>query len=136
MKEETKMPLVKQGKYKEYYDKCKSIREKNELCHYHYFGKDGNYNSNYEVFSDFFYSVDEIYKEAIATKRGLEGLIEFSEQKTEKSIKKCEDCISEMESVINNCIDDFKLVYDYFGNDFTDAERDTLENFEIMKEIL
>lgn len=129
------MPLVKQGKYKEYYDKCKSVREENERCHNHYFDEDGIYNSNYDIFSDFFYSIDGIYKEAIATKRGLEGLIEFSEQKTEKSIKKCEDCISEMESVINNCIDDFKSVYDCLVNDFTDVERDTFDNFEIMKEI-
>lgn len=129
------MPLVKQGKYKEYYNKCKNVQKEMEECHNRYFDENGIYNPSYDVCSDFSYSIDQIYREATATKRGLEGLIEFSEQKTEKSIKQCKMRINEMESVISKCVDDFRSVCESFNNDFTDAERDTFDSLEITKEM-
>ena len=129
------MPLIKQGKYKEYYNKCEAVKKKLECSHNRYFHKCGNYNCNYEAFSEFFYSVDDVYREAKDAKIRLEGLVEFSEQKTQESVKRCIMCIEEMEHVMNQCVEDFKSVYDSFYNDFTDVERDTLRNYEIYREI-
>lgn len=130
------MPLVKQGKFKEYYDKCNKIKEDVGTCHNKYFSKNGDFKCKYEPFSEFFYAIDAIYCEARLIKGKLEGLVEISEQKTSESIEKCNKYIKEMEKVISLCIDDFITVYDLYDNNFTDMEKNTLPNFEIYKEIM
>lgn len=134
-KVELTVPLVKQGKFREYYSRCESVKKMSEQCHNRYFDEYRNYDCMYDVFSEFFYSVDEVYCEAQEVKNGLESLIEFSEQKSQESVEKCKSHIKEMEDVINQCIYDFKRVYDSYNNDFSDAERDTFPNYKIYKEI-
>lgn len=129
------MPLVKQGKFKKYYNKCEEIKNNAEKCHYQHFEEDGNCKLFEDVFSGYFYVVDDIYREALSMKTKLENLLEISEQKTDKSVNKCAGYIEDMREVIRLCVDDFKRVHDSFHNDFSDMERDTFQNYAIYKEI-
>lgn len=129
------MPLVKQGIFKQYYNKCKEIKKNADDCHDEFFDEYGNYASCSDVFSDYFYEVDFIYCEAVKLKTSLETLLEVSEQKTKKSIKKCNQAIKVLDEVIQSCIGDFRSVYDSFNNDFSFKERETFGNYEIYKEI-
>lgn len=129
------MPLVKQGKFKEYYNKCEEIKYNAEKCHNQHFDEDGNYNLFDDVFSGYFYFVDNIYREAFSMKTKLENLLEISEQKTDKSVERCVRYIEDMSEVIRLCIEDFKRVYDSFHNGFSDMERDTFQNYAIYKDI-
>ena len=129
------MPLVKQGKFREYYNKCEDIKNKAEECHNQYFNKYGYYNYFGDPFTGYFYIVDDIYKEAILMKNKLESLLEIAEQKTDKSVKKCENYIKDMNEVINLCVKDFRSVYDSYNNGFNDMEKDTFPNYDIYKEI-
>lgn len=129
------MPLVKQGKFREYYNKCEEIVNEAQKCHDENFSEDGYYDGDEYVFSGYFYEVDFIYCEAVKLKTRLESLLEVSEQKTKKSIEKCEKSIKDLDQAIDMCIEDFRSVYDSFNNDFSDMERDTFGNYEIYKVI-
>lgn len=129
------MPLVKQGKFNEYYIKCKEVIEDAERCHNQYFDEYDFYNCGYDPFSEFFYDVDNVYREAVSIKTKLENLLEIAEQKTDASIDKCEKYIIELDEVIYSCIQDFKTVYDMYNGDFTPVEMDTFQNYKIYREI-
>lgn len=129
------MPLVKQGKFKEYYNSCEKIKKKLEKYHSLYFDENDYYNCNKEIFSEFFYDVDDIYIEALSLKTKLEDLIKISEQKTEDSIERCNNYIADMEHVIEECKSDFKKIYDSFNGNFSDLEMETLKNYKIYHEI-
>lgn len=130
------MPLVKQGKFREYYDQCEKIKEMEQDCHNQYFDENGCYECAYDVFSEFFYSVDDVYKEAVELKAKVESLLEIAEQKTEESIGRCEQCVNDLEDVIRSCLSDFRSVYDLYNHDFSDVELETFQNYRIYKEIM
>lgn len=128
------MPLVKQGKFKEYYKKCEKIKKKAKKCHNYYFDKDGYYT--YDIsYSDFFTDINIVYKKAVSMKSKLKTLMDVSEQKTDKSIRRCEMYIDIMEDVIDSCKQDLNDVYSLYKNNLTDRERETLKMCEIYKEI-
>lgn len=129
------MPLVKQGKFAEYYNNSESIVEKFKLCHNNNFDEWGNFIVDLDPFSNYFYEVDYIYKDAVELLSKLKSLLEVSETKTKNSVKRCNECIYAIELVISNCIQDFRTVYDLYQGDFTLLEQDSFQNYDIYKEI-
>lgn len=129
------MPLVKQSIFKEYYKSCEEIKQKADACHNSYFDEDGNYNCCNDVFTDFFYDVDDIYDDARKLKNKLENLLEISEQKTIASIERCKECIADMRYVIDACKRDFREVYDLLNGNFSAIEEETFKNYKIFQEI-
>lgn len=127
------MPLVKQGKFKEYYNNCDNIENDFSSYREQYFNDDNEYNSNMDIISDFAYAVNGIYMDAKEMKHKLEGLSELSEQKTKGSVEKCKGCIRQMDSIISKCTDDFEKIVGYLNGDITEAEKDTLQNLEIYR---
>lgn len=128
------MPLVKQGKFKEYYEECEKIEKDAKKCHNDYFDKNGFYVYDISI-ADFFYDINTVYKSAKLMKKNLKNLMEVSEQKTQKSIKRCKEYIGRMKDVIRSCKQDVSDVYSLYKNNLTERERETLQMCEIYKEI-
>lgn len=128
------MPLVKQGEFQKSYQECKRVMEEAEIYRRKYFDDIGGYNCNYDVFSDFFYEVDFVYIAAKNAKNKLENMILLAELKSETSVEKCNNYISEMNQVIEQCVQDFQEIYDSFEHNFTFAQKDTFVNYNIYRD--
>lgn len=127
------MPLVAQGKFQEYYNEKDRIVEEYNAMHQKYFADDF-YNPAYDIFSEFFYEVDCIFFEAWNCRNNIQGLINVAEIKTIKAAEKLQNAYIDLNTVIENCKDDFQKIYDMRKRDgFTPIEIASFENYHIMK---
>ena len=126
------MPLVDQGKFQEYYNEKNQIVNEYNAMHQKFF-PDGFFNPAYDIFSDFFYEVDLIFYNAWNCKNNIQGLINVAEIKTTKATEKLQSAYIELNTVIENCKNDFQTIYDIKKRDgFTPMEITSLENYHIM----
>lgn len=126
------MPLTSQGKFQTYYNEKNRIVVDYNKMRQQYF-PNGFYNAAFDVFSDFFYDVDSIFREALNCRNNIQGLINVAEIKTKESAEKLQNACAELDVILKNCVSDFQSLYDIRKKDgFTPIENATFGNYRIM----
>ena len=129
------MPLVAQGSFQRLYN------EKDDICIEYQamlrkFFPNGNYETAFDPFSDFFYEIDSIFQRSESCKNEIRVILNRTEIKTLESKEKLNQSFNELQIVSNNCINHFQSIYDSIKYDgFTYLENETFNNYSIISYI-
>lgn len=124
------MARVNQGKYKIYRDECgKIFFEFKELMETYF--DDTGFSDDYLGLFDFLDSANVLYKRSEELKLKIETMLETQKFEQDKTKQEYESFVSELGNIIYELSAKAREVRGYIGNDVTDNEKYSLNNWRI-----
>lgn len=126
------MARINQGIFKQIRDELKSLKTAYKQTRKDYF-PDGEWNCNYDFFSDFSYEADLIYSDAISLANKIGGMLnatKFEINKNEDDFREMLSRAQDIAAGIKELFDDTLQLIAQSGG-LTEIERETLETFQI-----